>query len=45
MVLPKSIIGKAFHSTLHQKEGLMNYLKEGHGDISNNIAEKSQLLH
>lgn len=40
-VLPKSKIGKAFQYTLNQKEGLMNYLKDGHCEISNNIAENS----
>ena len=40
-VLPKSKIGKAFQYTQNQREGLMNYLKDGHCEISNNIAENS----
>lgn len=40
-VLPKSKISKAFQYTLNQREGLMNYLQDGHCEISNNIAENS----
>jgi hypothetical protein len=40
-VLPKSKIAKAFQYTQNQREGLMNYLKDGHCEISNNIAENS----
>ena len=40
-VLPKSKISKAFQYTLNQREGLMSYLKDGHCEISNNIAENS----
>lgn len=40
-VLPKSKIGKAFQYAQNHKDGLMNYLNDGHCEISNNIAENS----
>jgi len=40
-VLPKSKIGKAFQYAQNHKDGLTNYLKDGHCEISNNIAENS----
>lgn len=40
-VLAKSKIGQAFQYALNQKTGLMNYLEDGHCEISNNIAENS----
>ena len=39
--LPKSKLAKAFGYALNQKEGLMNYLKDGNIPISNNLAENS----
>ena len=39
--LPKSAIGKALIYAQNQKEGLMNYLKDGNCSISNNLAENS----
>jgi len=40
-VLAKSKIGQAFQYAQNQKIGLMNYLEDGHCEISNNIAENS----
>jgi|GEM_PF-3343380 len=40
-VLAKSEIGQAFQYALNQKAGLMNYLEDGHCEISNNIAENN----
>lgn len=40
-ILPKSKLGTAFTYAFNQKEGLMNYLKDGHCSISNNLAENS----
>ncbi len=40
-VLPKSKLGQALQYSLNQKEGLMNYLQDGHCQISNNTAENS----
>ncbi|HEX3029730.1 MAG TPA: IS66 family transposase [Clostridia bacterium] len=39
--LPKSKLAKAFGYALNQKEGLMNFLKDGNIAISNNLAENS----
>lgn len=39
--LPKSKLSKAFGYALNQKEGLMNFLKDGNISISNNLAENS----
>lgn len=39
--LPKSKLYKAFGYALNQKEGLMNFLKDGNIAISNNLAENS----
>lgn len=40
-ILPKSKLGTAFGYAFNQKEGLMNYLKDGNCSISNNLAENS----
>ncbi len=40
-VPPKSAIGEALSYAQNHKEGLMNYLKDGHCSISNNLAENS----
>jgi len=40
-VPPKSAICEALNYAQNQKEGLMNYLKDGHCSISNNLAENS----
>jgi transposase len=40
-VPPKSVIGEALNYAQNQKDGLMNYLKDGHCSISNNLAENS----
>lgn len=40
-ILPKSKLGEAFTYAFNQKEGLMNYLKDGNCYISNNLAENS----
>ena len=40
-VLPKSKLGQALQYSLNQKEGLTNYLQDGHCQISNNTAENS----
>ncbi len=39
--LPKSKLAKAFGYAINQKEGLMNFLKDGNIAISNNLAENS----
>ncbi len=39
--LPKSKLFKAFNYAINQKEGLMNFLKDGNIAISNNLAENS----
>lgn len=39
--LPKSKLYKAFGYALNQKEGLMNFLKDGNIAITNNLAENS----
>lgn len=39
--IPKSKLYKAFNYALNQKEGLMNFLKDGNIPISNNLAENS----
>ena len=39
--LPKSKLAKAFVYATNQKEGLMNFLKDGNIAISNNLAENS----
>lgn len=41
LVLPKSKLGQALLYAENQKEGLMNYLKDGNCSISNNLAENS----
>jgi len=38
-ILPKSKLGSAVNYALNQKEGLMNYLKDGNCCLSNNLAE------
>ena len=40
-VPPKQKIGQALQYSLNQKTGLMNYLMDGHCQISNNTAENS----
>ena len=40
-VPPKQKIGQALQYPLNQKTGLMNYLMDGHCQISNNTAENS----
>ena len=40
-VPPKSKFGQALQYSLNQKTGLMNYLMDGHCQISNNTAENS----
>lgn len=40
-VLPKSPIGKALAYCLNQWDGLMNYLKDGHLEVDNNLIENS----
>lgn len=40
-ILSKSKLGEAFTYAFNQKEGLMNYLKDGNCSISNNLAENS----
>jgi len=40
-ILPKSKLGSAVNYALNQKEGLMNYLKDGNCCLSNNLAENS----
>ena len=40
-ILPKSKLGQAFGYALAQETGLMNYLKDGDTEISNNLAENS----
>jgi len=40
-VLPKSKLGQALLYAENQKDGLMNYLKDGNCSISNNLAENS----
>jgi len=40
-ILPKSKLGSAVNYALNQKDGLMNYLKDGNCSISNNLAENS----
>ena len=40
-VLPKSKLGEAFRYALAQEVGLMNYLKDGDTELSNNLAENS----
>ena len=40
-VLPGSKLGAAFTYAFNQKEGLMNYLRDGNCAISNNLAENS----
>jgi hypothetical protein len=40
-LLPKSKLSEAVNYTQNQKEGLMNYLKDGNCSISNNLAENS----
>ena len=40
-VLPKSKLGQALLYAVNQKEGLVNYLKDGNCSISNNLAENS----
>jgi len=40
-VLPKSKVSEALNYALNQKEGLMNYLRDGSCSISNNLAENS----
>jgi transposase len=40
-VPPKSAIAEALNYAQNQKAGLMNYLKDGHCAISNNLAENS----
>ena len=39
--LPKSKVSEALNYAQNQKEGLMNYLKDGNCSISNNLAENS----
>jgi len=39
--LPKSKLYTAMNYAINQKEGLMNYLKDGNCSISNNLAENS----
>lgn len=39
--MPKSKLAKAFGYAINQKEGLMNFLKDGNIAISNNLAENS----
>ena len=39
--LPKSKLAKAFGYAINQKDGLMNFLKDGNIAISNNLAENS----
>ena len=39
--LPKSLLGKAFSYAQNQKDGLLNYLKYGDCDMTNNVAENS----
>lgn len=41
VILPNSKLGEAFTYAFNQKEGLMNYLKDGNCSISNNLAENS----
>ena len=40
-ILPKSKISQALTYAQNQKDGLMNYLKDGNCSISNNLAENS----
>jgi transposase len=40
-VPPKSKVSEALNYARNQKEGLMNYLKDGNCSISNNLAENS----
>ena len=41
LCLPKSKLYKAFNYAINQKEGLMNFLKDGNCSVSNNLAENS----
>ena len=40
-VLPKSKVSEALNYAQNQKEGLMNYLKDGNCSVSNNLVENS----